>query len=218
MANQTNIKPKIADVTVIYEDALRADWNHTLSEGSRFFENRSAVQDAMRRICKHLDDLKVPYVVVGGMALSVYGHPRFTDDVDILVNPDGLGRIHESLEGSGYRPPFEGSKNLRDTELGVRIAFFIAGEFPGDGKPKPVAFPRPEDVGTQRSGMNFINLETLIELKLASGMTNVNRIRDIADVQDLIVEARIPRDIADRLNPFVAEKYRELWDAANPSQ
>ena len=49
-------------------------------------------------------------------------------------------------------------------------------------------------------------------------MTNVNRLRDIADVQDLIVEARIPRDIADRLNPFVAAKYRELWDAANNAQ
>ena len=55
-----------------------------------------------------------------------------------------LSAIHAKLEGLGYVPPFSGSKNLRDTEHGVRIEFLIAGEFPGDGKPKPVAFPEPE--------------------------------------------------------------------------
>ena len=51
--------------------------------------------------------------------------------------------------GLGYIPPFTGSKNLRDTEHGVRIEFLIAGEFPGDGKPKPVAFPDPAEAGVE---------------------------------------------------------------------
>ena len=62
-------------------------------------------------------------------------------DVDILVTREGLSVIHAKLDGLGYVPPFSGSKNLRDAEHGVRIEFLIAGEFPGDGKPKPVAFP-----------------------------------------------------------------------------
>ena len=64
----------------------------------------------------------------------------------------GSGTIHAKLEGLGYVPPFSGSKNLRDAEHGVRIEFLIAGEFPGDGKPKPVAFPDPDDVGVEIDG------------------------------------------------------------------
>ena len=79
-----------------------------------------------------------------GWRLQAHGFRRLTDDVDILVTREGLKTIHEQLEGLGYVPPFTGSKNLRDTEYGVRIEFLIAGEFPGDGKPKPVAFPDPE--------------------------------------------------------------------------
>jgi hypothetical protein len=68
---------------------------------------------------------------------------RFTEYVDILVGRDDLKRIHEKLEGRGYVPPFPGSKNLRDAQTGVRIEFLVTGAFPGDGKPKPVAFPEP---------------------------------------------------------------------------
>ena len=66
---------------------------------------------------------------------------------------------------------FAGSKNLRDTELGVRIEFLVAGQFPGDGQPKPVAFPPPEQVAEDFDGIKYVNLPTLIGLKLASGMT-----------------------------------------------
>ncbi len=51
-----------------------------MSEGSVFFEGQGAVQQAMRRICKRLDDLGVPYAIVGGMALFQHGFRRFTED------------------------------------------------------------------------------------------------------------------------------------------
>ena len=54
------------------------------------------------------------------MALFMHGFRRFTEDIDILVTREALERIHEELEGRGYLPPFTGSKNLRDAELGVR--------------------------------------------------------------------------------------------------
>jgi len=58
-----------------------------------------------------------------------------------------------------------------------------------------------------------VTLEKLIELKLASGMTAPHRLRDLADVQELIKIRRLPADFAERLDPYVRDKYIELWDA-----
>src|SRR5207237_4177136 len=115
-----------------------------------------------------------------------HGYERFTTDIDILVTPEGLKKIHERLEGRGYLPPFTGRKHLRDTDSGVKIEFLTTGDYPGDGKPKPVAFPEPAQVSVEIQGMRFINLAALVELKLASGMTNPGRLKDLADVQELI--------------------------------
>ena len=57
----------------------------------------------------------------------------------VLLTREGLAKVHQSLVGLGYLPVHAGSKNLRDAQTGVRIDFLVAGDFPGDGKPKPVA-------------------------------------------------------------------------------
>jgi hypothetical protein len=196
-----------------YEEQLDRDRRWALLEGSMHFEKESAVFKTLLRIAKKLDELKVPYAVVGGMALFLHGFRRFTEDINILVSRDGLRVIHEQLEGAGYRPPFAGSKNLRDTDSVVRIEFLVAGGFPGDGKPKPVLFPDPEGVGITIDGISCLNVPALIELKLASGMTEPGRIKDLADVQELIVTLQLPLDLANELNPFVRDKYKELWAA-----
>ena len=102
-----------------------------------------------------MNELGIPYCVAGGMALFQHGYRRFTEDVDILVTREGLKEIHSRLDGLGYLPPFPRSKNLRDTENGVRIEFLVAGDFPGDGKPKPLAFPDPTAAGTLSQGILF---------------------------------------------------------------
>jgi hypothetical protein len=152
------------------------------------------------------------------MALFKHGFRRFTEDVDILVSRDGLKAIHAHLEGLGYVPPFNGSKNLRDTEHGVRIEFLIAGEFPGDGKPKPVCFPEPEHACVPIDGVCYLSLPKLVELKLASGMTGgIHRLKDFTDVVQLIESRRLPADFADQLNPYVRDKYLELWQGIRDS-
>ena len=199
---------------ISYEQSLNDDWGRALSEGSRYFEEKSAVQDSLRKITKRLGDLGIPYAVVGGMALFKHGYRRFTDDVDILVTPEGLKEIHARLEGLGYVPPFAGSKQLRDTETGVRIEFLVSGAYPGDGKPKPVAFPDPAEVGVDFDGITFIRLESLVELKLASGMTGgLHRQKDITDIIELIKALKPSADFADRLNPYVRDRFFELWAA-----
>ena len=146
------------------------------------------------------------------MALFFHGLRRFTEDVHVLVTRDGLCRLHEALDGLGYVPPFPGSKNLRDVVSGVKIKFLITGDFPGDGKPKPVSFPDPQDVTTLIDGIRFLQLPTLIELKLASGLTNPLRGQDIVDVQRLIQILSLPKSMEESLNPFVRGKYSELWE------
>src|SRR5665213_1511688 len=93
--------PSISDVlvrdvrVVSYEEQLSSDSRWALSEGSSYFEGKGAVQSTLRRIAARLNDLGVPYAVVGGMALFQHGVRRFTEDVDILVTRDSLKLIHE---------------------------------------------------------------------------------------------------------------------------
>ena len=185
-----------------------------MSEGSRHFEEDSAVFKALHNITDRLKVLGIPYAVVGGMALFRHGLRRFTEDVDILVTKDDLKKIHASLEGLGYLPPFTNSKHLRDTQLGVKIEFLTTGDYPGDGKKKPVSFPDPRTVSFEAEGISYINLQKLVELKLASGMTNPGRLKDLSDVLELIKVLDLPIDFADQLNPFVGGKFKELWKEA----
>jgi hypothetical protein len=195
----------------IYEERLRRDWEWNMDEGDRFFRGEDAVFKSLRKIARKLDELGVPYAVVGAMALNAHGFRRLTVDVDLLVTRDGLKAVHDALEGLGYVPPFEGSKHLRDTEYGVRVEFLVTGDYPGDGKPKPVAFPDPAAVSVEKDGIKYLGLATLVELKIASGMTNPGRLKDLGDVQEVIKVLGLPVDFADQLNPFVRDRYAELW-------
>jgi hypothetical protein len=177
------------------------------------FEEKSAVHLTLHRIVRRLGELEVPYAIAGAMALFFHGFRRFTEDVDILVTREGLERVHEHLEGLGYVAVFSGSRSLRDAESGVRIEFLASGDYPGDGKPKPVSFPHPNDASIEKEGIRWLSLPSLVELKLASGMTSPGRLRDLADVQELIRALGLPVDFARQLHPFVQEKYRELWSA-----
>jgi len=60
-------------------------------------------------------------------------------------------------------------------------------------------------------------MERLIDLKLASGMSAAHRLKDIADVLELIKHAKLARDVGERLDASVRAKYFELWEAAQTS-
>ena len=175
------------------------------------FEEKSAVHATLRKITRRLGELDIPYAVVGAMALFFHGLRRFTEDVGILVTREGLDRLHRHLEGLGYVPLFAGSRHLRDADSGVRIEFLVTGDFPGDGKPKPVAFPDPQQSSIEREGIRWLNLPSVIELKLASGITAPGRLKDLADVQELIKVLHLAADFGRQLQPFVRQKYDELW-------
>ena len=200
--NETEVTP--------YERQLARSFNFVIREAEQLYQGQGRLRKTYNRLTKRLDALGIAYGVVGGYALILHGVRRFTEDIDILISSEGLGRLHKQLIGLGYVRVVPGSRNLRDVETGVKIEFIVAGEFPGDGKPKPVAFPAPEAVVERREGIKVINLKSLIELKLASGMTAKGRLQDLADVQRLIQEHRLNAEFAEELDAYVHDKFLEL--------
>jgi hypothetical protein len=196
-----------------YDEWLRRDDVDTVAAMCRFFMEDDPVHQTLRKIAVKLDELGIPYAIVGGMALGAHHFVRATVDVDILVTAEGLKKIHDHLDGRGFVPPFAGSRNLRDVDTGVRIKFVVHGQFPGDGKPKAVAFPDPSIAAEIINSVRCLRLPELIEIKLASGMTNPARLRDLADAQELTRVLKLPQDFAQQLNPFVRGKFQELWQA-----
>ena len=186
----------------------------TFAEAQRYFMGVGKLNDALTRLVNDLRNHEIDYVVIGALALLAHGYPRFTEDIDVIVSPEGLERFHRELIGMGYASAFAGArKRLRSTLDGTPVELITAGEYPGDGKPKPVSFPQPSETTVEIDGVKFPILEKLIELKLASGMTAPDRLKDLADVQELIKLRSLSAEFAERLNPYVREKYLELLDA-----
>lgn len=171
------------------------------------------VYKALEKLAGVLDSLGIPYAIIGAMALNEFGYQRTTVDVDVLLTATGLATFKASHLGRGYVEKFPGSRGVRDTEHGVDIDIVLAGSYPGDGKPKPVVFPDPATAAERGTKVALLPLSTLMELKLASGMTAPHRLKDLADVQELIRIQRLPRTFVDDLNAFVRDKYLELWQA-----
>ncbi len=173
------------------------------------------VYETLRELADRLRREGLDYALIGGMALVAHGYRRFTEDVDILMTKETLQAFRERLVGRGYVPAFSGaSKSFRDARTGVRIEVITTGEYPGDGKPKSVAFPNPTQARFERDGLWLITLEKLIELKLASGLSAPHRLKDLADAQDLIIRLKLPRDLAEQLDDSVRAEYRRLWAIA----
>jgi hypothetical protein len=181
-----------------------------------FFMGKAGVQRAIEKLAQLLDETDIPYAVIGAMALNEYGYQRATVDVDVLLTPEGLERFKARWLGRGYVEYVAGGKSLRDTENNVRIDVILAGEYPGDGKPKSVRFPDPSQAG-RGEHIRFVPIETLIELKLASGMSAPHRLKDLADVLELIRICKLQPDFGDQLDESVRSKFHELWTAAQSS-
>jgi hypothetical protein len=185
-----------------------------LREVDAFLMGESKVQATLSRIARCLDDLGIDFALAGGLAVGARGHLRLTVDVDILITADGLARFKARWLGRGYVERSPGSRSVRDTETGVSIDFLIAGEYPGDGRPKSVRFPDPLVIDKSDDPFRVLDLRTLVELKLASGLSAPDRLQDLADVVALVRANALQESFGNRLDPSVQQKYRELWQAA----
>ncbi len=180
----------------------------------RFFMGQAEAQKALFKLTAILEAEDVPYAVIGAMALNEYGHRRATVDVDIILRDADLAGFKARHLGRGYKERVPGTGKLLDTEYDVRVDVLSAGRFPGDGQPKPISFPDPATTAVRGAGFALLPLPRFIEIKLASGMSAPHRLHDLADVLDLIRSAALPARLDDDLNPWVRDKFNELWIAA----
>lgn len=49
---------------------------------------KSVSFDAFREVLKILNENNIPYMVVGSIAVIIYGDPRLTNDLDLVINID----------------------------------------------------------------------------------------------------------------------------------
>jgi hypothetical protein len=195
-------------------DAGHRSIQERYAEGLRYFMGSGEVNNALARLCSDLERHGIEYAVADAVALLAHGYPRFTEDIDVLLTSEGLETFHRELVGLGYLPAFEGArKRLCSTRDDVPVEVLVAGEYPGDGRPKRVSFPDPASASVEIGGVRVLTLEKLIELKLASGMTAPDRLKDLADVQELIKVRGLGADFAEGLDPYVREQYLSLWRA-----
>jgi len=200
------MKPETGGLAERFEAAL--------AEIGAYFLGSSPIQKAAADIARRLEALDIDYAIAGALCLAAHGVIRATEDVNILISREGLDRFKREWLGRGYVTLRPGGKAVRDTVNGVKVDFLIAGDYPGDGKPKPVSFPEPGAVAVDAGPFRIVSLARFLELKLASGMTAPHRLQDLADVQRLIAVAKLSRDLGDSLDLYVREKFYELWDTA----
>jgi hypothetical protein len=179
----------------------------SLKELSMFFQERDEVHKTMRRLVRRLERAEIPYAVVGGMALVAHRYRRATTDVDILLSPAGFGDFRNLFVPRHYGPLPKRPRRFVDRANEVMIDVLVTGLFPGTGKPGPIAYPRPEDVGQTIGKIRYLDLATLIQLKLAA-----RRYRDFGDVVELIRFNELDESFAEQLHPSVRGDYIECLE------
>ena len=60
------------------------------------------VFEEFKRLVLELESQKVRYALVGGVAVAFYTEPRFTQDIDLLVESEDFEKIKDILENEGY--------------------------------------------------------------------------------------------------------------------
>lgn len=125
------------------------------------------------------------YLIVGGYAVGIHGHPRYTGDLDIWLNPteENAQRILKSVNEFGFS-----SVGLTIEDF-TKIGNVIQLGFPPlridlltdiDGVTFEEAYKNRKIVELDALMVNFIGYNELIKNKKSSG-----RLRDIDDIENL---------------------------------
>ncbi|MCL5096847.1 MAG: hypothetical protein M1608_04845 [Candidatus Omnitrophica bacterium] len=168
----------------------------------------SGLDQTLRNAVSTLAECDIPHFVVGGLAVQEHGYYRVTLDVDIVV-PDVLDAaemLTADLAGPFARVP--GCEDtVKDRHNNVLVNLLPAGRVPR--RDCQIPFPTPTEVS---SSPVIISLTDLISLKLDSwSHSPTRRLKDKADVVELIARGHLPRDLA--VQPPVRQIYEETWDA-----
>lgn len=140
-------------------------------------------------VARALEAAGVDHALVGGLAVAVWGAPRATKDIDLLVRREDLGRAGAAIAGCGYTLeafPMEFSDGMEvhrrnkivDGQV-MTVDFLVV-----DRNTEPAWQTRaPQEI--EGATINVISRDALIRMKLAAG-----RPQDTADVVRLTEQDR----------------------------
>lgn len=172
-----------------------------------FFAGKGPVHQTMRRLVRRLEKAGIAYAVMGGMAVNVHGHQRMTKDVDFLLTGEGFADFQRLFVPKYYAPLPGRPRRFVDLKNNQTLDILVTGLFPGSGKPGPISFPDPSEVREPRGKVYYINLATLIQLKLAA-----RRHQDFADVVSLICIHNLDESFRERLHLSVRQDFIECLE------
>jgi hypothetical protein len=156
--------------------------------------------ELLATIARRLDEHGIPYMVIGGQAVLLYGEPRLTEDIDITlgVAVDALELVMRAVSAAGLTflvdPSTFTPRTLvlpcKDPETEIRVDF-IFSLLPYERQ----AIERGRDVLLAETSVRFVSPEDLIIHKLVAA-----RPRDIEDVRNVLL-----------MNPSLDVTYIRQW-------
>lgn len=127
----------------------------------------------------------VRYLVVGGYAVAFHGHPRYTKDIDIwiLLDKTNAKKMLDVLNVFGFS-----SLGLTEDDFLKKDNIIQLGNPPNriniltdlSGVIFDECYPQKKNINIDGVAINFIDVESLIQNKKASG-----RHQDLADIENL---------------------------------
>lgn len=138
-----------------------------------------------KEFIQSLNDNQVRYLVVGGYAVALHGHPRYTKDIDIWIEMevDNSKKVIRALEQFGF-----GSLDIKGEDFLIPDEIIQLGYPPSridlittlPGVEFPACYNARVEVEMDGTVVNFIDLENLRKNKRASGLAQV-----LADLKNL---------------------------------
>ena len=128
---------------------------------------------------------KARYLVIGGYAVALHGHPRYTNDLDVWVetSQENADRLVKALEEFGF-----GSLGLTAADFLEPDQIIQLGYPPARidlittvaGVSFEACYPVREEIEIEEVQVSFIDRENLKKSKRAAG-----RLQDLADLEQL---------------------------------
>lgn len=166
------------------------------------------------KVVKILDELDIAYMVTGGMAVFVWGRPRFTADIDIVIalenkNINSLASALQGMSELGYvdkdamREAFvkRGEFNFIDGLSGVKVDFWVIGKDVSSAEELKRHIVK--DIAGYK--VNFISPEDLILSKLrwykvSPSSRHIEDIESVLKISSKILDKKYLKKTAVKLN------------------
>jgi hypothetical protein len=178
-----------------------------------FEQGMYSLMDDLERIVTVLRDAKIPFEVIGGVAVNAHivgvhrSRSFVTRDIDLLVERRDLPAIVSAAESAGYkgRRILGGFMLIRpDQQPAEAVHLLFVGEKPRSSHPLPTPAIDPEDKQLPQAGLSIpvAQLPDLVHMKLNSFRPKDEAHLEILDACGLItsaIESGLPDILRERL-------------------